>query len=295
MKHFANQVRLTSPKAALVLLSSYLLVGAVGLHAQERRGGEPPAFLSSTLRDDARAQTEKGRAEAAATMKVPAGTILPVVLRSSFSFDKCKAGQTLHGKIAQDVPLPNGARIRKGATIDGRIVRATPLVNGTGARTTLQFDRVNVDGLSVPVTTNLRAIAGFMTVLEARTPDEAPAEGSPYNWLPRTQIGGDSVYGVGGPVMSSEDTSKVIGKSVEDGVLAQVSAKSGTPCRGALDGNDSPQALWVFSSDACGVYGIDHLKIEHAGRTEPKGTIVLLADTQKLALKSGDGLLLRTE
>jgi hypothetical protein len=172
-------------------------------------------------------------------------------------------------------------------------VSVTPKPNGAGSQVSMQFDKVYMAGQWVPVTTDLRAIAGFMAIQAAQTPDEAPSEGSPYNWLPKTQIGGDSVYGVGGPVMSAEDTSKVIGKSVGDGVLVPVGAKEGTKCRGEMNGNDSLQAMWIFSSDACGAYGIEHLRITHAGRTDPKGTIVLASDVEKLSLRNGDALLLR--
>jgi hypothetical protein len=41
-----------------------------------------------------------------------------------------------------------------------------------------------------------------MTVLEASIPEESPSEGTPYEWLPTTQIGGDTVYGARGSVMS---------------------------------------------------------------------------------------------
>ena len=216
-----------------------------------------------------------------------------MVLRTSVSFEKCKAGQILHGKLAQDVPLPNGSKIRKGSVVEGHIVSVTPNPNGTGSQVSMQFDKLYVAGQWVPVTTDLRAIAGFMAIQAAQTPDEAPSEGSPYNWLPKTQIGGDSVYGVGGPVMSAEDTSKVIGKSVGDQELLQVSAKEGTKCRGKMNDNDSLQAMWVFSSDACGAFGIEHLTITHAGRTDPKGTIVLASNVEKLSLRYGDALLLR--
>jgi hypothetical protein len=227
--------------------------------------------------------------------KVPSGTILPVVLRSSFSFDKCKPGQILHGKIAQDVPLPNDTKIPKGSTIEGHIVEVTPAAGGNAAKVSIQFDKLLLAGQWVPVVTNLRAIAGFMSVLGASIPDEPPGEGTVYNWLPTTQIGGDTVYGVDGPVMSAEHTSELVGKSVKDGVLARVRAKEGTNCRGAINGNDNPQALWVFSSDACGTYGIEHLKIAHAGRTAPEGTIVLASEISNLKLRAGDGLLLRVD
>jgi hypothetical protein len=224
--------------------------------------------------------------------KLPGGTILPVILRSGFVLDKVKAGQLLHGEIAQDVPLGNGTRIRKGARVEGHVLDVTGASNGVGNKAKIQFDKVNVAGQWMPVVTDLRAIAGFMAVIDAGTPIEAPNEGSPYNWLPKEQIGGDTDYGVGGPVESA-DGSKVIGKFLGDGVVGHVSAKEGSKCRGPVDNNNNPQALWVFSSEACGVYGIEHLHIEHAGRTDPIGTIVLLSDARNLKLRDGDGLLLR--
>ena len=227
--------------------------------------------------------------------KIPAGTILPVVLRTTFSFENCKAGEILHGKIAQEVPLPDGSAIRKGSLIEGHIVEVTPASQGHPQQVSLRFDKVRMSGQWVPVRTNLRAIAGFMEIQEAGVPTETPGEGEVENWLPTMQIGGDTVYGADGPVMSADDTSKVIGKSVNDGVLVEPSAKEGTPCRGAVDGNEHPQALWVFSGDACGAYGIEHLQIVHAGRTNPEGTMILASARPKLKLTSGDGLLLRVD
>jgi hypothetical protein len=110
--------------------------------------------------------------------KIPGGTILPVVLRTSFELDRSRPGEVLHGQIAQDVPLPNGATIRRGSQFEGCIVEVTPAGGGTGAKVSMQFDRLNVKGKWIPVVTNLRAIAGFMTVIEAGVPDEAPAEGA---------------------------------------------------------------------------------------------------------------------
>jgi hypothetical protein len=228
--------------------------------------------------------------------QIPSGTILPIVLRTSFAFDKCKPGQILEGKIAQTVPLANGTRIRKGATVQGRIVEVSPDTNGLGNKVTIQFDKLQLArGQWVAITTNLRAIAGFMTVREASIPDEAPGEGSPYNWLPTTQIGGDSVYGLNGPVMSAEDTSHVVGKSVYDGVLVTPGSNEASGCRGTVDNNNGEQALWYFSSNACGVYGIDHLKVSHYGRNDPVGSIVLAAEKPKLSLRNGDALLLRVD
>ena len=83
------------------------------------------------------------------------------------------------------------------------------------------------------------------------------------------QIGGETVYRGGGHVM---DGKMIVGEPVEEeGVLGRVRASSDGTCRGAVEGENRVQALWLFSSDACGVYGYRRVKIEHVGSNEPAG------------------------
>jgi hypothetical protein len=277
------------------LLAVLLLLAVSPVHAQkssELSSGD--LLLAST--DSAKLIPAPNVPSATANeITVPAGTILPVVLRTSFSFDRAKPGQILRAKIAQDVPLSNGSKIPRGSAMEGHIVECTPARGGNAAKVSIQFDKLLMAGKWVPVVTNLRAIAGFMAVMEASSPDLATGEGEVYNWLDTTQIGGDSVYGVNGPVMSAGNASELVGHAVGDGVLARARAKEGSACRGAINGNDYPQALWVFSTDACGTYGIEHLTIAHSGRTAPEGTIVLASEAHNLKLHDGDGLLLRVD
>src|SRR4029077_6709528 len=114
-----------------------------------------------------------------------------------------------------------------------------------------------------------------------------------YRWLTTVQVGGDVVYGEGGVVTAAENANQVVGKAVNGGVLSRVRAREGTKCRGPIEGNDSPQALWVFSSDACETYGLEHISIVHAGRTDPTGVIVLASDAGNLKIPGGAGMLLR--
>jgi hypothetical protein len=216
------------------------------------------------------------------------GTVLPVALDTALSLGKAKAGRLLTGHVAQDVPLPDGSKIRRGSAVQGHVTELAPASNGS--KVTIRFDRVRLNGNWVPIVTNLRAMAGFVTVQQAHVPIEAPGEGDVYSWLPTSQIGGDTVYGLHGPVMSGQNPSKVIGESVPNGVLAKISANQN--CRAEIDNNTRRQALWVFSGDACGIYGIEHLKIEHAGRTDPQGSIILAAEDHA-KLNRGDGWLLR--
>ena len=223
---------------------------------------------------------------------IPPGTILPVSLRTTISADKAKQGKIIHGAIAQEVPLPGGSRIPKGSKVEGHIVEVVHA--GAGAKISVRFDKLYFQGQAQPITTDLRAIAGFMEVLDAGTPNQAIGEGDVSEWMTTRQIGGDSVFGVGGPVTSAHNATEVVGKSLmSGGVLVQVKPNASANCRGALDGNNAPQALWVFSSDACGTYGLSNVSIAHAGRTDPVGTIMLEVQSLKARIQSGAGLLLR--
>jgi hypothetical protein len=192
----------------------------------------------------------------------------------------------------QDVPLGNGSKLRAGSTVLGRIVDVIPATPGTKAALTLKFDMVLQGKTSIPVLTNLRAIASTLEVEFAQTPTTGPGKGDVFDWMTTVQVGGEAVYGKGGEVTNGD---RVVGRAVYDGVLAQPSAKEGTDCRGPVDGNDQPQAFWVFSSDACGAYGYPYLTISEAGRTDPRGEIALVSERGPVKIRSGSGMLLRVQ
>jgi hypothetical protein len=192
----------------------------------------------------------------------------------------------------QDLVLDSSVKIKAGSKLTGHILDVTTAKAGTPQSISLQFDKIIIGQQVIPVTTNVRAMAGFMRIREAQTPPTGPGESDVYEWLPTVQVGGDVVYGQGGPVTSG-DGREVVGKEVYGGVLGQVRANAVAKCRGVVDGNANPQALWVFSSDACGTYGLNHVSIAHAGRTKPTGVIVLTSDEGKVKIPSGTGMLLR--
>jgi hypothetical protein len=195
--------------------------------------------------------------------------------------------------IMQNVPLPNGAKIPKGSKVEGHIVEVAPGNGALGPRVSVQFDQLRLSDRVIPIVVNLRAVAGFMEVDAAQTPAVSPGFGDVFRWMTTTQIGGDVVYGDGGPVTSAENAEDVLGKSVDGGVLVHVRANESLGCRSEFDENDSPQALWVFSSDACGTYGLAHVQVPHAGRTDPIGVIIFASDKGNLKIQSGAGMLLR--
>lgn len=224
---------------------------------------------------------------------IAAGTILPVRLNSTVSSAKCKPGQVIAGRIMQDVSFSSGIRIKAGSKVVGHIVEVTRASTGKTARISLQFDKLISRHQTISIATNLRAIAGFMRINEAETPPIGPGESDVFRWLTTVQIGGDIVYGEGGPVTTANDPNDVVGKAVNGGVLSQLRANEAGKCRGATDGNEAPQALWVFSSDACGTYGLEHISIVSAGRSGVTSVIVFSSDRENLKIPGGAGMLLR--
>jgi hypothetical protein len=216
--------------------------------------------------------------------------VLPVELRSSLNSQKSKPGQTITARLMQDVPLSPGKKIRAGAKVLGQVVDVKPAQGGQPAAMTLRFDAVNFGHRSVPVTTSLRALASMLEVEDAQIPPTGPDRGTPWAWATRDLIGGEVAYGQGGPVARG---TQIVGQALTEGVLAPVEASRSSGCRGEEAGNARPQALWVFSSDACGVYGFAGVTINHAGRRAPEGQITLISQKEKLDIKSGSGLLLR--
>ena len=241
-----------------------------------------------------------------AQQAIPPGTVLPVQLKSTLDSLKNKPGQTITARIMQDVPLstpqqgegwrlletPPGPRIPAGAKVTGHIIDVAPSRGGIGAGITLRFDAVSFRGHTIPVTTNLRALASMMEVEDAQVPPIGTDRGTPWAWMNTIQIGGEAVYGQGGEVTHG---SQVVGHYAPGGVLVRLSEKPGTTCRGAVEGNDRLQALWLFSSDACGLYGFRDLEIAHAGQTAPLGQITLASKSGRLHISAGSGLLLQVQ
>jgi hypothetical protein len=130
-----------------------------------------------------------------------------------------------------------------------------------------------------------------MEVMEAETPTDGPVSMP----IARTQVGGDVAYTSAGEVTTTDG--EVVGKSVNGGVLTQVHAntRQGRDCLAAIGDNDSRQAMWVFSADACGTYGLSEISIAHAGKSEPAGVIVLASEKGQLKLPRGAGMLLRVQ
>jgi len=224
---------------------------------------------------------------------IPPGTILPVILNSTIGSSKSQKGSAITATVTQDVPLPDGATLRAGSKLTGHVVDAVRPGKGSDESSlSFQFDQVRFANQTVPVTTNLRALASFMEVNAARVPKTGGDGDWSGNWT-LVQIGGDQAsHGEGGPVMLG---SQIVGEYTGQGTLAHFTSDMGTECRGVVDRNRRPQAFWLFSVDACGTYGFGDVRIAHSGRTEPVGEITLVSDNKALKVGKGSAMLLRVD
>ena len=220
---------------------------------------------------------------------IPAGTILPVSLNTALRSDKSGSGTTIIATVMQDVPLGKGETLRKGSKVTGHVVEAIAPGKGSDeSKISFQFDQLQLGNQTIPLTTNLRAVASRSAVLAA-----TPELTSPDYVDEQIQIGGDQIsYGEGGPVMVGE---QVGGKYTSQGVLANVDQNSGAPSGGMIEDNARQQAFWLFSVNARGAYGFGDLTILQSGRTEPLGEVTLASNRKAVRVDKGSAMLLRVD
>ena len=178
-------------------------------HSQQPRpqdGPGPPLVESSAFVHSA-ASVDNSPPES--NPGIPPGTILPVRLNSTLSSAKSRKGQVITARIMQDVPLSPGVSIKEGSKVLGHVVEVTPATTGAPASVSLQFDKLVFSHQTISITTNLRAIAGFMKIIEAQTPPIGAGESDVSRWLTTVQVGGDVVYGQGGPVTAAKTQMKL--------------------------------------------------------------------------------------
>lgn len=217
---------------------------------------------------------------------IPPGTLIPVSLSGSLNLKKVHAGQQFHAEVMQDIP---GTSVKRRENLVGHVLSLSSNQSGH-ARLEITFDAVESHRRRIPIKADLRALGSFNEVQLAQVSEEGASRGITPEVATTTQIGGEQVYRGGGPVA---DGNTVVGEPTAWGVVGMPRTQPGMPCRGAVGENNQSEAFWLFSTNACGVYGFPNLRIEHSGRTEPVGTVILASSDDKLDLGAGTAMLLR--
>jgi hypothetical protein len=218
--------------------------------------------------------------------EIPVGTIIPVMLRTSLDASKDKPEKRIEGRVMQDVPLPSGLKIREGARALGHVVSAKTGLPGSS--TVVKFDSIQDEGRTIPVTLALLAVASMTSVQDAQAPISPNSDVDPDTQWATRQVGGDVVRRGWGKVFSSDGS---IGKWMGgSSVLARPIPSPKAGCSNG-PGYDREQALWIFSSAACGAYGLRYLRIASSGVTPPLGEIDLTS-SRNVNIRGGSGWLL---
>lgn len=225
------------------------------------------------------------------TALIPVGTMLPLSLEDGLKAQDARKGDVVQLRIKQEVPLPHGGKIRARSKVTGSVDSAERDSDGSGLNLSLRFDKLEYEDKTVVIVTSLRAMASYQAIRWSQTPLAGADGGTPAGWGTTVQIGGDIRYGDGGKVRTA--SKQVVGKGVRGGVLVHVRANPEKGCEGPVNGDDHPQALWVFSSGACGLYDLTGVSIAHDGKSEPIGEITLSFDKESKKLEAGTGILLR--
>lgn len=211
------------------------------------------------------------------------------MLSSDLNAKKDEAGKKIEGKVMQEVPLLTGGEISKGSRITGHIVSLTKPASGSNI--TVKFDAIQDRGQTIPLTAALLALASMTSVAEAQSPinNVGSSKDSADLWVTR-QVGGDIVNREQHKVSSGNG---VVGTWLEESsVLARLTPNPDAGCPGG-PGYGSVQAVWIFSSAACGTYGLNDVIIASSGAAPPLGEIEL-GSSQNVAVHGGSGWLLIT-
>ena len=220
--------------------------------------------------------------------ELPTGTLLPIEVRTTLRAGKIKPGDRISCRLAQYVEV-NGMRLPRGTQVSGKVLQSTAGSGNSPARVALAFDSLRIGGRDVQITTSLRALASMQAVFDAQLPTNLIDDyGSSIRDWNTTQVGGQAVYRGDGKVMEGPD---VVAKATTVGEVFGVPKTWPWSACARDRASNTTQSFWVFSTDACGVYGFESLKLAHAGRSEPVGQIVLEAP-RKLEIRAGSGWLL---
>jgi hypothetical protein len=211
---------------------------------------------------------------------LPAGTVLPISLKSRIESKKESAGKKFEGSVMQDVQSVDGRLIKRGARVSGQIVSAT------GTKLVLRFDGLEDSGKTIPLNVRLLAVASMMSIADAQAPVNAVPDIPTNEWTTR-QVGGDVVFRGRGIAKSG---SGVTGTWVQGGsVLMMLTPNPDMGCESG-PGYERAQSLWVFSSSACGAYGLKDVVIARDAEATP-GNIELDSEGN-VDIRPGSGWLL---
>jgi hypothetical protein len=214
--------------------------------------------------------------EAGPGVKFDFGTTLNAVLSNTLDARKCRSGDAVRAKTAEDVRAGGVVVIPRGAKLVGHVTEAQPAASkNEQARLGFVFDRAELkDGHEVPLRTSFYALA-------------APegAGGLP----PSGGFGGGLGSGssaVGDMMSASSNTDDTSSSGADRSRQEDL-----RPSPGAVGGLNGSGTLYASSR---GVFGLEAISLE-PNTVPSSGSTVILATARSVRLSSGTRMLLSVE
>src|SRR5580698_2712570 len=83
--------------------------------------------------------------------EIPSNTVVPVMLTVTIDSGKAYVGQSIAGKVMENVPLAAGDDIPAGAKVYGHVALVIPSNGSAPSSMAVQFDRIVFRGHDIPV------------------------------------------------------------------------------------------------------------------------------------------------
>lgn len=222
---------------------------------------------------------------------IPSATAIPVVFTRTLDAATVRPGEVITAKTTQVVLLPGGQVLREGTTLIGHVVESAPFIFNPAPYASqkpsflsVHFDKIDENGSTIPVSVSVRAIAGPVASQDASIlhyRDETDSTGM------RELIGGNQFSPVESQVFSS--SGDIVGYNRSNGVFARLIGADYENGNRLLHctGTNSEESVGVFSTTACGVYGMGAASMTKSG-ISGDGILVLESsrETVKLYAKS---------
>lgn len=200
---------------------------------------------------------------------IPPSTTIPIEFSSTLKAGKLKPGDAVRARTAQAVMLPNGGEVPKGTPVTGHVTESaafhfdeSPYAIQKPSLLGVRFEQIELKNGKQDVRLQLRALVNVFAIDDGTRPYYEMEYASDMTVY---QVGGDSRIIRGTRIFSP--SGNVVEYVRKNGTFGHLQAGPATNSTSGLscDAIGTEQAVGVFSSEACGLYGFEGSRLEQNG------------------------------
>ncbi len=247
------------------------------------------ASTSNAASANGSAKAGRNSADASSASALSSGTKIDSTLSKPLDAKKCKPGDPVEARTAQDVKQDGKVVLRKGTPLMGHVTEAQARAKGQSeSRLGVVFDHdVMKDGRQIPLNATIQALAVTQSSAMASTgSDDMMASGAAMGAASGGARAGGGVIG-GATSTVGATTGAVMNTAGSVPATAGASVGAMAHSTGAVGGLTSAGRL---ASNSSGVFGLEGVSLASAASGETQTAIV--SSTKNVHLDSGTQMLL---